>query len=704
VTIQIKSIHVNKLGPINSLDIDLGMLNLIYGPNEIGKTFLAEFLLQSIFRHANKWELRALSGQGSVNIQGLQQDLVPFSPSSNKKIEDYWQDEDLGLPLNMARLLVVKGGELALSTNTPGGVNRAFLKTALTSQALIDQIWDEIPATVRKAKIVNQCVQGNNQGQIKEQNQLQDELNDLNDLLDEIEENYSRGPARQLELECAIIRSALTDLQIAKRHKAYRLWENIQALITQKETIADEFLTLLRDNLRDYDKLSSALKDLQKEFSQNQEVSLLYQWLESAIDVWTDKSLDKKGVPDKVIGLFGAVILAAGLITLIVQSFLNINDLIWPGTVASIIGLGLSVYYGLKLQQWSKSIDDSNERISIRSEFNEKFGLKLRSLTGLKEQKNIIQEQYLRGINTKDQILQTRNQLNSEAHKIDAQFTEILGAKIKKSQWTKKYQSLKDQSLKLTEEINNISIQLSKLNINQDDFLTNPAQVDFDPLAIEKYEGLLQDLEDKLVAHHNNLETLKARACERTRDDMTTPWHEVLYHLRNMANDVNNAYKTLTAELVAKIGLTEILTTIQLEEDQKIKRDLNSEEVSDLLKKLTGKYQSLDLMDDQIYARDQYSQYALGDLSTGAREQIQLTLRLGIASRVSGGNPLFLILDDAFQHSDWKRRESLIKGTIDLANNGWQVIYLSMDDHIRDLFQKLARPILKKKYKYFELK
>ena len=91
---------------------------------------------------------------------------------------------------------------------------------------------------------------------------------------------------------------------------------------------------------------------------------------------------------------------------------------------------------------------------------------------------------------------------------------------------------------------------------------------------------------------------------------------------------------------------------------------------------------SLNLIDDQVYARDPYQEYPLGDLSTGAREQVQLALRLGIAARVSGGNPLFLILDDAFQHSDWNRRESLIQGTIDLVQSGWQVLYLSMDDHI----------------------
>ena len=115
---------------------------------------------------------------------------------------------------------------------------------------------------------------------------------------------------------------------------------------------------------------------------------------------------------------------------------------------------------------------------------------------------------------------------------------------------------------------------------------------------------------------------------------------------------------------------------------------------------LTGKYHQLDLIDNQILAGYQNSLYPLEDLSTGAREQIQLALRLGIAAHLTGGLPLFLILDDAFQHSDWGRRESLVKSMIGLVKQGWQVTYLTMDDHIRDLFLKNGKTSFKKEFKF----
>ena len=86
------------------------------------------------------------------------------------------------------------------------------------------------------------------------------------------------------------------------------------------------------------------------------------------------------------------------------------------------------------------------------------------------------------------------------------------------------------------------------------------------------------------------------------------------------------------------------------------------------------------------------------DLSTGAREQIFLALRIGFAKKVMQGNSAFLIFDDAFQHSDWNRRPRLVDTMFELAKQGWQIIYFSMDDNIRDLFEKTGKKAQKGLY------
>lgn len=103
MAIKIESIQIQKLGPLDSIQFDLGMLNLIYGHNESGKTYLVEFLLQSIFRHAKNWDLRNINAEGSVTLQGLGEQKTIFSPATSKKIEDYWDQNNSGLPLNIRR-------------------------------------------------------------------------------------------------------------------------------------------------------------------------------------------------------------------------------------------------------------------------------------------------------------------------------------------------------------------------------------------------------------------------------------------------------------------------------------------------------------------------------------------------------------------------------------------------------------------------
>ena len=91
-------------------------------------------------------------------------------------------------------------------------------------------------------------------------------------------------------------------------------------------------------------------------------------------------------------------------------------------------------------------------------------------------------------------------------------------------------------------------------------------------------------------------------------------------------------------------------------------------------------------------------------LATGAKEQLMIALRTLFARQYLGETPCFLLLDDAFQNSDWERRELLVDHLIRLVReSGWQVFYFTMDDHLRDLFQRKARDLLPNEFEYLEL-
>lgn len=703
MSISIKSIQIHRIGPLNQFQQELGKLNLIFGLNETGKTYLVEFLLRSLFRPSKRWDLRNTTAQGSVDISGLEQGIVRFSPGSNRKLEDYWQEVESGLPANLSRLLVVKGGELALTSGARGGISREVLKNALTSQAILDALWDAIQPTVRNAEIKEGQIHGKNMGKLKDRNQLLEEISSLTRLLNQIEKNYSRGPARQLEMQLEKIQSDLDRQGLAKRHLAYQLWKEIQDLKAKASLLSEDALTRQRDQIRDYRKAQSDLKSLEKRYRNFNHESQGYSWLEAAIETWEEKGLDVKTKPPRGIGVASIICLVAGLVFLNLEFYIRPGNLFWVGTVLSGLGLGLIIFYFGGLLNWANRVDKSRERENIINQFHEKFDYLPGSLTDLREKRNKLQESFLQAQSTKDLINEKNNHLELESQRINTAFRQLTGENIDPPDWQSKIKELIDQFQDYNDRITELNIRLTKLNVDEGAFREDPAESNFDPERFTALEREKAALEDELSMIRGELETLKARACERTGDDISTPWPDVYFHFRNKLKAQETEYQRLTAQIVAEIGLTDVLIRLREAEDQKIVKALNNPEVTNLIGKITGKYHRLDLDDDQLYAFDDYSQYPLHNLSTGAREQILLALRLGIASQVCAGERLFLILDDAFQHSDWQRRTALVESTVQLVNEGWQVLYLSMDEHIRDLFQSIAAPALKKDYLQIDL-
>ncbi|MFV1950198.1 MAG: ATP-binding protein [Anaerolineales bacterium] len=700
--IRLDKINVKNLGPLDSLDLKLGSLNLIYGQNETGKTLLVEFLLGSIFRHASKWNLREIPGIGNVTVSGLTYEPTSFSPTTKKKIEDYWEDDELGLPLNMARLLVVKGGELDLA-GTPGGINREVLKTALTSEVLLDHIRNPISKTIQGAVLVGQEIQGANRGVLKDRQDLYNEIQKLRGLLDKVENEYSQGPLRQLEINITEIQHGLKAQESAKHYAAYKLRQEFNNLSLKKDILSDEIIGSLRENLHDFTSDEARLSEREKDLKKHQKASEHYTWLESAISIWESRSLEVTKKPARWLTFIGMPLLLIGLILLGINDLVPVFNFLWVGLPLALVAIGMIFYSTFRLHQWTSSITEVEERQSIQEEYKARFGKTLRGLSVLQEKRESIQKHYFQVEPLEKEIQEKRTKQIQRKSDLEKLFESLIGKIVQEKDWEKSLQDLKTKSDELTALIHTLDLDLEKLSVPEEQVQEEPVGEEYNPQRVIDLQDELGILENELEDKQQTLSSLKQVICHETSDDITISWEEALFHLRTITEKKKRVYRELTARIVAEIGVVQILDRIENEEDQKIQRDINTKEVTDLLASITGTYNSLDLVDDQVYVNDQYSQHPLSDLSTGAREQIQLALRMGIASRLNSGDPLFIILDDAFQHSDWERRESLVKSVIGLIKQGWQVTYLSMDDHIRDLFLKHGKTNLKKEFKFFTL-
>ena len=114
--------------------------------------------------------------------------------------------------------------------------------------------------------------------------------------------------------------------------------------------------------------------------------------------------------------------------------------------------------------------------------------------------------------------------------------------------------------------------------------------------------------------------------------------------------------------------------------------------VGRLVERVTGRYVRVEREEDALVVHDEAGRsWPLLHLSRGTRDQVYLALRVGLARAALEAaeleEPGFFLLDDAFLTADWERRERLVAAAAELSEEGWQVVYLTCDDHLRELFE-----------------
>lgn len=678
--VRIDRIALDHLGPLGEREFQLKTLNLIYGQNETGKTFLVEFLLRSLFRNARDWSLRELPGNGLVAVSGLAEEPIEFRPNSDIKLEDYWAEAEAGLPTNMARLLVVKGGELSMDQQSPGGVGRAVLKTVLSREALLEQILDPILKTTREARVEGGEIVGDHRGELSRRSDLVDHLRRLDNLFEQVERRYSQGSARSLELKRGSIEEQLERQRLAKRHLAYQLEQQRDALEEQRKQLPDEPLETLHADLRDYEALGGELERLESQLKAKEEAAKEYPWLAQAVGLWERRGLETAVAPSPLL-LVGT---GLGLILGLAFALLDL-----PAAAVGLFVVGLTLG-GFYLWQWNhrlSEVGDAEERAAIRQGFEERFGEPMGGLAALRARHEELREVHSQARMAQERVEESRDRRTELSNGIVGQLKALTGRKIGEEKWGPTVEDLRRKARSLDERSQRLALRLTRLGVDPADRRAEGVATDFDPDRLAELEGERDRNEGKLQAARQDLEGLKQMVCNETGDDIGAPWHEVLGNLRERRAKVESDYRHLTAEILAKIGVCHVLDEIRAHEDDQIREGLRRPEVLDLLELVTGRRRKLDLVEDRIMVSGVEGEFALNALSTGAREQVQLALRMGFASHLAGGQPLFLLLDDAFQHSDWERRERLVDRVILMVESGWQVTYLTMDDHLRDLFR-----------------
>jgi uncharacterized protein YhaN len=464
----------------------------------------------------------------------------------------------------------------------------------------------------------------------------------------------------------------------------------------------------LRDAVKDYDRLTSELNALKNKLESLQKESQQFPWLEQAAQLWESRGLGEIASRSWIWLIGSGIVLSLALVLALAGAIIGPPDallipMVFGSLVMFALGLALGVVHFMRTRRSSEAAIDWAERSDIVAGFEERIGRKPGGLSGLRAELETAREVHSKARHLEEQISDATDNRRLAADSARRLVLELAGEEVDEADLGSSESTLRQRAVKLDSEIGALRSELDKLAVDPSDVSAEPGPVAFSDEAMKRAEGSLAKAQEALRLAERDLSDLKGEAIRRTGDHLSTPWEEVLAHLRTERMELEADYRRRTARILAQIGVTEILMRIKEQEDDRIQQGLKDKSVIKVLKDVTQRYDSLEVRDGALVICSDTADYPMADLSTGAREQVLLALRMGFASRLAGGQPLFLILDDAFQHSDWPRRERLVNTVISMVEAGWQVSYLTMDDHLRDLFRSVGKKRFKREFTYHEL-
>ncbi|MCH8943049.1 MAG: hypothetical protein IIA48_11505 [Bacteroidetes bacterium] len=686
--VRIDKIVAKNLGPLTDFSEEFGQFNLIYSQNEKGKTFLTEFIIRCLFRNTKRWKLRE-GGRGNVWVSGLEDQPIAFTPSKKPKLEDWMEGK--GLPSALVNLVVAKGAEAEIA-NVPGGLDKHIVREILSEKKILDNIEANISKTVQEAILENGTIDISIRGEGKKYQDLNNEIKDITNLIIKIGTEYSLGELERLKIQKKKDEEKFKTQQKAKYHKANIIAQYIETIEKNLSKLDEREISNISIKKENLEKIRKKLAHKEKEFKQAEQDSQTFQWLKSLIDNYrslTTKTIEK---PNRVFPYLSVLFFLGGGLSLFW----------WDKVIALVlfaVAFGIFRFYFDIYYRATKNFGEHSELKKLKEEFAERIGLEIKNTATIQSEFEKYQKAPGEEANLKKEISDLKDEFNDLVVSIEQGFSKLTENKIDESNWNVELTKLDQQVKDLKESKKTEQEKLMELKVDESDYLKEKIDVEYSKQTYEHLNEEIKKINKGIEEKEVELITIKHKICSITVDDFSISFEKAFENLQIKRIEKEEELKTIKSEIVAGNTVYKILDNLHKKEDVKIAEGLASENITILLQALTKRYKLISLDDEYLKVSDDIQDFYLKDLSTGAQEQIMLALRIGFSSQLLKKESMFLILDDAFQHSDWQKREVLINKLADVAKNGWQIIYFTMDDHIRDCFDKIGSSKLNNDYK-----
>lgn len=221
---------------------------------------------------------------------------------------------------------------------------------------------------------------------------------------------------------------------------------------------------------------------------------------------------------------------------------------------------------------------------------------------------------------------------------------------------------------------------------------------------LEELEAEVSDLSERLDEHRDRI----ARFERRVRDEVDAePFLDARIELearttgglRRLATELRELTDRIDRDAeVSRLAL-DVVDELRAEEERKI-TDLFAADgpATETFRRISGdRYRTVRYDPEArtlVVSDGEGRRLTPEQLSKGARDQLYLAARVGLAHRLLGGDRGFFVLDDPLVAADRERLRAGFRVLRSLAEEGWQVLYFTAKEEVRDaMVEEFSLPL-----------
>jgi hypothetical protein len=700
---NIQRIEIYSCGPITKFEEDIYPLTVIYAKNEKGKTTIVENIIASLFKNQKDKMFPTLRGDNFIGpckivVSGISDRPTEFSPHGRKKIDDFLVEDGSIFPKSVYNLLYIKGAETEIVKDS-GGIDKTTLKRLISKQNILQKIEDEIPPEVSYTSFDGKSIiEGHKKGLYKKYIENQEKLINIREITENFYRKISQTEIVKLNKEQKALLEQKEKMRKAKGYYAFELSEKIKQIKYKLSLMTDSELKIFESDIHDYVIESNNLPEKEIEFSTLEGVEDDIEWITKAEKDYTQIT----SISHRKTSLFITIAALILIIISIILYFYNSSFfLIFLGI--SLLFLLFTIFFSLIKEKEDNKVVSRTILDEIKQQFEIRYDQELKSLADFGPLRKKFEKKAWKKSELESEIRVNRENMKNLKTRIEI-FLEKMKIQADPEEWTEQAVKLNREREKMKSDLATYETMLDGLDVDESDFEEVPQTIKYSRSAENNIDERIASIDQRKKEQVEEFNVIRSKLSNHIGEKaFLDSFEEISDELCRKEDEYRREVMVCLSKIIAGHIVKEIIDEYIKEEDKQIEDYLNDDEITEFLHKFTRTYDKIAILNDDILVEHDEESYNIKNLGTGAQQQVLLALRIGITRMLTKKENLFLILDDAFQYSDWERRQYLVENMVDLVEEGWQVVYFTMDDDINQRFSQEGKRLKEGLFKMITL-